>query len=363
MKGRFFRNQVWVFAATIFLLPSSCFGQTAGEQIAGETARIEKTLASKPDGAEIWKDAKPDLTHLLAQVHESLAAGRTYLAIAELERASTEFGSAETATGNPEILKAGLPAFDEKWRGVDGDLKSLEKKYSRGNWTGTPAAVRAIAELDWIETRTLYRAARPYGDATQAVAGLYYLGESKASLEFALYCRSLHFPPPAPQPPVRSISAEIQRLEDRVLAAYQPPLSISRHTDFIRINSALKVAKELDEAQLYYGALFKYLDAAEAFGLLTAPPGDVQRADALRGQAAAIRSRVVAGAADNSLAQLFLERAERSLQILDAPHVQAALVRLEQVIPAYFAAISKAEPLTVAQGNPIAVTLVRWPYT
>jgi hypothetical protein len=57
------------------------------------------------------------------------------------------------------------------------------------------------------------------------------------------------------------------------------------------------------------------------------------------------------------------ERAERSLETPDAKGLQAALVRLEQVIPAYFAAIGKAEPLAVAPGTRITLTLVRWPYT
>ena len=363
MKERFFCRHAWVFAATLFLLPTSSFAQTARDQLKQEIARLEKALASKPDAGDFWEDAKPDLKQSLARARESLAAGRIYLAIADLESASTRFGGLVAATGNPAIVKSGLKAFDEEWRRGDQELKALETRYSAEEWTETPAAVRGIAETDWIETRTLYQASRPYAEATSAEYGLIYLGQAQASAEFALFSRLLRFPALAPQPPVRSVAAEIQRLEDRVLAAYKPPLSIDRHTDFIRISAALKVAKELDVAHLDYGALYKYLDAAEMFGLLTAPPGNVNRSVALHKEAAQIRTRLATNAADHSLAQFFLERAERSLKTPDAIHLQAAQVRLEQVIPAYFAAIGKPEARAVVAGNPITITLVRWPYT
>ena len=71
---------------------------------------------------------------------------------------------------------------------------------------------------------------------------------------------------------------------------------------------------------------------------------------------------------DDSIAQLFLERASSYIAHTDgsAPtpdEWKAALVIVEQVLPAYLAAQKPAPHIDRASGKTVTLTLVRWPYT
>jgi hypothetical protein len=66
---------------------------------------------------------------------------------------------------------------------------------------------------------------------------------------------------------------------------------------------------------------------------------------------------------DNSIAQLFLQRAEFLAKDKESDSTTKAAVIIGQVLPAYYAA---RETVTAAERKPrdvVTVTLVRWPYT
>jgi len=81
---------------------------------------------------------------------------------------------------------------------------------------------------------------------------------------------------------------------------------------------------------------------------------------------AAARARIDTSKRDESLAQIFLERAASQVAHADgsAPTVdewRSARVILDQVLPAYFAA-----PVPAPKGTSdktVRMTLLRWPYT
>ena len=164
------------------------------------------------------------------------------------------------------------------------------------------------------------------------------------------------------------MAPEIRRLQDEIIAVYRPPRSVDQHAQFIRINSALKEAGDLEAAHLYAGALYKYLDSLQAFAALNAAKPGPEKAEALHKELAQARERLASTNSDHSIAEIFLQRAEGGLDSAQPKEEYAqgllkAQVIVDQVIPAYFAALAKQDELPAPPAKAITVTLVRWPYT
>ena len=140
------------------------------------------------------------------------------------------------------------------------------------------------------------------------------------------------------------------------------------HDRFIALNSTLKAALELDASQAYAGSGYQYLEAVRHHGMLDAAPLDASAQTKTREDLANARARIDASKRDESLAQLFLERAASQIEHPDgsAPtpdEWRSARVILDQVLPAYFAArIAVAVPKGSSR-QAVRMTLVRWPYT
>jgi hypothetical protein len=110
------------------------------------------------------------------------------------------------------------------------------------------------------------------------------------------------------------------------------------------------------------------MEAIRHFGMLREPPLDAAKQETLKQDLASERKKLATSSGDNSLAQLFLERAESYTAHPDgsaptADEWRGARVILDQVLPAYYAAQKPAAPLKQASGKTVEVTLVRWPYT
>jgi hypothetical protein len=102
--------------------------------------------------------------------------------------------------------------------------------------------------------------------------------------------------------------------------------------------------------------------------MLQTPPLDAAKQAELKQEVAAERKKLASAPGDNSLALLFLERAESYTAHKDgsaptADEWRGARVILDQVLPAYYAAQKPAAPLERASGKTVEITLVRWPYT
>jgi hypothetical protein len=161
---------------------------------------------------------------------------------------------------------------------------------------------------------------------------------------------------------------ELHALQEKTNAAFQPPRSIDLHTRFIALNSSLKLAGELDASKLYAGALYEYLEAVRHYGMFEAVAPDAAKQSELKKAVSDAETRFSASSNDESLAQLFLQRAESQTAHEDgsapsADEWRSAQVILERVLPAYLAAQKPASPLQQASGKTVDITLVRWPYT
>src|SRR5262249_5912304 len=146
-----------------------------------------------------------------------------------------------------------------------------------------------------------------YGRSTTTRYGLYYVGAARAQREFIAFERGLPAPSPSkPEPPVRSIARELDALEDAILAAYRPPAAIDRHPDFIAASASLKEARELEAAGLRYGALYKYLQAAQRLPVARDSAGVADKLEAFD-------QRIAKSPTDASIAALYLQIARADL--------------------------------------------------
>ena len=133
----------------------------------------------------------------------------------------------------------------------------------------------------------------------------------------------------------------------------------ANHPTYIRASAALKQARSLNDHGAFEGALFEYLLSRYLFAPLRGPA-----------EAAATAERVTAARAtlpsadDHSIAELFLQFAGEGLASDNADLRRGASAVLEDILPAYRAAIAPAAPAATATAKAgVTITLVRWPFT
>src|SRR5262249_50742298 len=143
-------------------------------------------------------------------------------------------------------------------------------------------------------------------------AGLFYIGEARAQGELAALCRRLSENSSSKAPSLRDLGPELDALEARLLAAYQPPASIDRHSDFIGASSRLKEARELDAAGLRSGARLRSLQPVQAVAAI-APAAAPVAADVLPAKLAELDRALAAAGVDHSIGRTFLESAQAEL--------------------------------------------------
>jgi hypothetical protein len=158
------------------------------------------------------------------------------------------------------------------------------------------------------------------------------------------------------------LKAEIDVLQGDLLAAYQPPAAIERHSEFIVASAALKEARELDASGRRHAALLRYLQAAQRAAALrigTGTSGGDEVKRRLEESAARFGREI-----DHSVGRFFVERAQSALASspgATGESVAAGIVA--DVLPRYFAALDPPRPATAVADPRVTVTLVRWPFT
>ncbi|HYX54258.1 MAG TPA: hypothetical protein VE783_12455, partial [Candidatus Limnocylindrales bacterium] len=263
---------------------------------------------------------------------------------------------------------SGLPAFETEWNKASLELTSLDEKARQRNWSGAPVAMRALAEVAQGRVTPLLEGSRGFATSTKPADGLLYMGEATGQAEFSSFLYGLNVPCKGEALALRSYLPELQRLQQKVNAAFVPPKSIEMHPRFIALNSTLKLGQELDSSRSYAGALYAYLEATRHFGMLDTPVPDADKLKKLRAAVAEKLKALASSQQDESMQQLFLQRAQNYLAHDDASKSQddelkAAAVIVEQVLPAYAAALKPAAPVMRAPAKTVDITLVRWPYT
>jgi len=352
-------------AAVLVFLSMPAAGQDAATQIKTEIDRIQQSVK----GGIVNPPGFPDVTSMvggqLKAASAALRAGRLYLSLEHLAPVFDVLHGLRTVSEKTEAAKS-QPAFESEWGKTSVELTALEKKTRARNWDNSQAAIRALAETAQGKAIPLLDGGRGFATAIAPQAGLFYLGQAQGEAEFAQFCEDLNLPRKTAPLALRSMLPVLASLQEKTNAAFQPPRSVDLHPKFIVLNSALKLGEELDAEKFYAGALYQYLDAVEQYGLLDAPTAAQQ--SELQPAIAAARKELEATGRDDSIALLFLERAESQIAHADgsAPSQddwRSAKVIVDQVLPAYFAALEAPAPLERTAARRVEITLVRWPHT
>jgi hypothetical protein len=358
----------FVLGLLLAAIPASA--QDAASQINSEINRLEQSLKNRPVSLSDAPEIGNMIGNALKDARNAASAGRLYLALETLGRAEDLLQGARAIEDKTEAVKSGLPAFETEWNKASLELTAFEQKSHDRDWGQASTALRALSEAAQGKSIPLLEGSRGFATATGPKDGLLYLGQAQGEAQFAQFVFSLAAKSPRKSAPfpLRSLLPEIQRLQERTNAAFQPPRSIDLHPRFIALNATLKLAGELDASRSYAGALYEYLEATRHYGMLEAAEPDAAKQSQVKQAIVAARTQLEQSRRDDSVAQIFLERAQSYIEHADgsapsADEWRSAQVILEQVLPAYFAAAKPAVPLQKARGMTTTVTLVRWPYT
>jgi hypothetical protein len=339
-----------VFEMTKKLSLLSCIILLLAPQL-GTQSRLDAELSRVR--AEISKSVPANeqatLVQRLDRAEAALKAGRTYQAIYLLEAAYE--GAAAFAFTTSSGVKSS-EAFLEKWTELG------PPKPRSGRPGQVPAAIDALAEAAEDRGPVTYHASRPYAEDAGLNAGLYYLGESYAAMDFAAFARSGSWPAARTRPAFRSIELELAALDREMTTKYET-MERANHPTYIRASAALKQARSLNDRGAFEGALFEYLLSRYLFAPLRGPA-----ADATRERLDAARASLSRGQ-DHSIAELFVQFAEEGLSSDNADLRRNAAAVSADVVPAYRAAIAAARPTATAPvaAAAVTITLVRWPFT
>lgn len=343
-------------------------GQEAKSQINSEIERLQESMREKPISIPGFPDINSMVAGSLKAASEALESGKLYLSLEKLLQAEDLLQGGRLVADKAEAVKSGFPAFEAEWERASRNLNTLNEETRKKGWQSRPLALQALAETAQGMSVPLLEGGRGFAVSTKPSDGLFYLGQAQGEATFARYVSSVSLARNSAPFPLRSFLPELQKLQQKTNAAFQPPRSIQLHDRFIALNSALKLAEELDAQKFYAGALYQYLEATRHFAMLDALPVDTAHQSALLADLATARKKFASSKQDDSLAQLFLERAESQTAHADgsAPSVdewRSSRVILDQVLPACFAARKPASTLRQTSDKTVDITLVRWPYT
>lgn len=359
------------FALVVLLLGIATLGsgQESGSQIQTEIQRLRAILKENPSGPNSdFAGVNSSIDDLLRAAEESVKHKQPYLALEKLGQATDLVRGLEAQRNNAEVLKNGLPAFESQWGQASLRLTALDKQAHDHDWQGIPVAVRALAESAQGKAIPLLEGGRGFATSTKPQDGLFYVGQAKGEAEFAAFCSSLKLQSTRTPLPLRSFLPELRALQQKTNEAFRPPRSIDLHSRFIALNSTIKLAQELDSSQFYAGALYEYLEAIRHFAMLDAAIPDKKQKTELKKLVAKQQSKLSDSQQDDSIAELFMQRAGSQIEHADgsAPtedEWRSTQVIITAVLPAYFAALKPATPAQRASGKTVNLTLVRWPYT
>jgi hypothetical protein len=358
-----------VVLSALFLAPAGRGADDATDPLAAEVARLSSFLESNRSSAEIWQDVKKSTEPALARTRAALVEGRRWLALSRLASVSVNLGAAAYLEARTPEQRTDGAAFEKEWARMGEVLKNDLAAAPPNLLDGVkPAAARAVGETALFQVRPFYESSLEYGRSTMPDAGLFYLGSAQAARDLAQTSRTLSAPARAAAPPLRSLVPELDALEGELLGTYRPPVSIERHSEFIGASSALNDARKLDAVGLRYGALLRYLQAAQRTAALrSAAAGQTA---ALRERLGEMERRLASGEVDHSVGQIFLEAAAEDLAPAKDPASSGptppgavATAVLHDVLPRYLEALEPPRATASRPPAEVTVTLVRWPFT
>ena len=339
-------------------------GAVPTDPIAAELAHCRQLLRGLPEGSADSQAIREMSEPVFAKAEAALAGGRRLAALYYLALARMNVAAQASLPSGPFEGPDALSALEAEWKRVGLNLHPALTEPGRPDLGAVPAAIRGLAEVAFAEVKPYYDASLEYGRSAGPEYGWFYLGAAQSQLEFARFCARLAVPDAAAPPPLRTLAPELDALEGEILAAYKPPASIDSHPQFIRMSATLKQARELDRADLRYGALYLYLEARLRLSRLTGGGRAIDLGEAVElGRTAG--ERFDREAADHTVGRLFVELALVGAADPDpkAKGGEVARAVFDDVLPRYFAALEPAKPPPPTPAPAVTVTLVRWPYT
>jgi hypothetical protein len=335
--------------------------------IQAEIERVRQALQDRPLEASL-SGVATDVQQRLKVAADAAANGRLYFALERLGQALNSLSGARATADLASSAGVSLPAFEKEWARASAELDTLHTEVGAHNWASAPAALRALAEAATGRTGPLLDGARGFATSTQPRDGLFYLGQARGESDFARFCARLDLVRQRRAPNLRSLLPELEAMQTKVNAAFVPPRSIEQHPIFISLNSTLKLARELDSAKRYAGALYQYLEAVRLFHMLDAQSPDAPTQAALRNTVRTEREKLAASHQDDSIARLFFERSLSQVQHADGSATtpdewRAAVAIARAILPAYRDALRPSTGTRNPPGKTVEITLVRWPYT
>jgi hypothetical protein len=303
---------------------------TLPQAIETETKRLEALIPENQRKGIAEKEIALALDGL-RPIREDLAQGRVYVAFDRLARSQDLLGSAAFLSRHQEDVKDSK-TFLALWEADGPALEEEAARLQKTGFSGRSALVQSRGEIATYRVLTHYRASKMYAKVG-IQGGLYYLGSAHAAAELASFCSRIEDEPKGALPRFRPLVEVEAELSKSTVAAYgNGDASTLHHQNFIRLDSALKEARQLIADQRGYGAVASILEARFRLGIIQGDPGaptpDPDRAP--------YRARLFDPAFDHSLALSLWERALDRVASSEEKDRREAAVLLEEVIPFYF---------------------------
>jgi hypothetical protein len=198
------------------------------------------------------------------------------------------------------------------------------------------------------QVRPYHKSGRLYGLNTTISNGLYYLGQARTNLDFALFCRNLGLKAVGGAIRLRSMDAELAELEAEIVRAFNSPQAAANQRAYIVAHAVLKIALDLNSEKRLAGALHAYLETCRAFYAITVTGFDEKEIPEMKSQLDSFRSRFLSGDRDHSIGLIQWERARFALDRaaegrIDKEELKRASVIIRHVLPRYFKFIERAK--------------------
>jgi hypothetical protein len=215
----------FLLAVLLGTLGAASAGESpAVSQIKAEIARLEESKKQKPVTDKDFADIFTSGSNELRGASEALDSGHLYLSLEKLGHAEDLMQAARRGADRSLVEQGGLAAFETDWGKVSVRLTALDKDEHAKDWGRTPLAIRALSEAAQGRAIPLLEGGLGFATANGPKDGLMYVGEAEGEADFAKFCASLNVSGKGGAP-LRSLLPELQRLQEKVNAAFQPPKS------------------------------------------------------------------------------------------------------------------------------------------
>jgi len=330
------RSAVRSLATALFALCLAASPSLAQRnEISAGIARQKEALSA----LKLDADTKASFTGQLNRADAALQSGHLLLTLYYLQSPWARLGAHAYMDSKAGVARGGNSAYEREWLRLGKELSEKERGLTPVTVRRLPASVRALIQASRLLSRPYYQSGRLYGLNTTLDQGLYYMGVAPGNIDFALFCQQLPFSESRSTPRLRSLDAELARLESDTLEAYKRS-SAEDQPGFNEVNSTLKLASELNQARWLEGALHKYLEASTVLGMVSTPAPDAGKLASIKEQLDSASARLEPGSADHSIALLYIQMARKAIEPVNgevAPSgLKRAAVVVEQVLPRYF---------------------------